>query len=269
MVSKLKVYMRFLNVVGFVLLTISAKAQLDSIVPYPLDKSVLSGVGLQKIDLKEEPGKAFYQKRLYQGEDISIYVVSTETWNNDFKNFGFDEFIYMFHGEAVVKPRKGKTQLFHSGDHFFAPKGYSGEWEIRAGNQLHYELSVIATRRSDSTILPRSKEHKLFERGSLSGAQIEWDENGQYVEVLEEGVELTVTLRAERPAGYQLETSKEMLVHLLSGQITIETSKGSKNTFYSNDFFVLPKTLEGFWTSEGHGLVKYLTVEKTVLDEFD
>ena len=33
--------------------------------PLLLDKSVLSGVGLKKIDFKEEPEKQFYQKRLY------------------------------------------------------------------------------------------------------------------------------------------------------------------------------------------------------------
>ena len=33
--------------------------------------------------------------------------------------------------------------------------------------------------------------------------------------------------------------------------------------FYTGDFFIMPKGLQGNWTSEGHGLVKYLIVEKT------
>lgn len=48
----------------------------------------------------------------------------------------------MFHGEAIIKPKKGKSQSFYSADYFFAPKEYTGEREIRAGNHLHYELSV-------------------------------------------------------------------------------------------------------------------------------
>lgn len=263
--KKLKMYMKVLPLVCLAFLSTMLMGQGDSIIPIPLDKSALSGVGLKKIDLKNEPEKDFYQKRLYQGDDISIYVVSTETWNNDFKNFWFDEFVYMFHGEAIVKPQKGRTQLFQSGDYFFAPKGYTGEWEIRAGNNLHYELSVISTKRADSTIISESINHKLFEKAVLSGAHIVLDENGMYAEVLKKGLELTITLRAEKPSEYKMKNSKEVLVQLLSGQVKIKTPYGGESIFYTRDFFVIPKNLEGIWESEGHGLIKYLTIEKTVL----
>ncbi|RNC87736.1 MAG: DUF861 domain-containing protein [Winogradskyella sp.] len=254
-----------INLTAIVLVLVLAivNAQNTNLAPILLDKSVLSGVGLQKIELKAEPEKDFYQKQLYQGEDISIYVVSTETWNNDFKNFWFDEFIYMYHGEAIIKPQKGRTQLFHSGDYFFAPKGYTGEWEIKAGNHLHYELSVITTRRADSTIKSKNLEHLLFHKSLLSGAQIELDSNGKYIKTLKQGVELTINLKAEKPSTQDLKSSKDTLVQLLSGQITITAIDGTKQTFYSNDFFVLPKGLLGSWKSDGHGLVKYLTIEKT------
>ena len=97
------------------------------------------------------------------------------------------------------------------------------------------------------------------------GTHIDLNENGKYAEVLKKGVELTISLRAERPTSYGIESAKEMLVQLLSGQVTIETSKGDEFIFYSKEFFVIPKNLEGSWKSNGHGLVKYLTVEKTVL----
>ncbi|MEM8523476.1 MAG: cupin domain-containing protein [Bacteroidota bacterium] len=240
------------------------QADEDILQPILLDKSVLSGVGLKKIDLKNEPEKDFYQKRLYRGEDISIYVVSTETWNNKMENFPFDEFIYMFHGEAVVKPENGKTQLFQSGDYFFAPKGYTGEWEIRAGDYLHYELSVIATKRSDSTTIQKDATHQLFDRSTLSGAAITLDENGQFAEVLEKGAELTIQLNAELPKEASVnESSKEQLIHVLSGQITIISQDNTEQIFYAGDFFVLPESFTGKWKSEGHGLVKYLIVEKT------
>ena len=252
-----------LTMVWLLFLTGLAEAQNDPIVPVLLDRSVLSGVGLRKVDLKDEPEKDFYQKRLYRGEDISIYVVSTETWNNEFKNFGFDEFIYMYHGEAIVKPLNGKVQLFHSGDYFFAPKGYTGEWEIKAGNNLHYELSVISTERADPTITSENSEHQLFQKSTLSGAHIELKSGEKYGEILRKGVELTVSLRAEKPSEWKIEPAKEMLIQLLSGQVTIKIPEGTERTFYSRDFFVIPKNLTGNWKSEGHGLVKYLTIEKT------
>ncbi|WP_394746905.1 cupin domain-containing protein [Spongiimicrobium salis] len=228
-----------------------------------MNKSVLSGVGLQKVDLKDEPEKKFYQQQLFRGEDISVYVVSTNTWNNEFKNFWFDEFVYMYHGEALVKPQNGKAQRFHSGDYFFAPKGYTGAWEIKAGNYLHYELSVITTKRTDSTITSKALSHQLFDRATLSGTQIQLDHDGKYSEILKKGVELTVSLKAEKPAEWKIEAAKERLIQLLSGQVTINIPGGMAKAFYSGDFFVIPKDLEGTWKSEGHGLVKYLTIEKT------
>ncbi|MEO0899126.1 MAG: cupin domain-containing protein [Bacteroidota bacterium] len=232
--------------------------------PFLLDKSVLSGVGLKKIPLKNEPEKDFHQKRLFRGEDISIYVVSTETWNNKMDNFAFDEFIYMFHGEAIVKPKEGKTQLFQSQDYFFAPKGFTGEWEIKAGEHLHYELSVITTKRADSSLKSQDLSHQLFDRSTLSGAHIKLDTDGKYHEVLRKGVELTISLQAEKPGNRTLKDSKEMLVQLLSGQVSMKMVDGSSKTFYSGDFFVLPNGVDVEWISEGHGLVKYLTVEKTM-----
>ncbi|MDT0605715.1 cupin domain-containing protein [Croceitalea rosinachiae] len=249
----------------FVFLCTMVKGQVDSIIAIPLDKSVLSGVGLKKLSLKDEPEKEFYQKRLYHGDDISIYVVSTEAWNNDFRNFWLDEFVYMFHGQAVVKPQKGKVQLFNSGDYFFAPKGYTGEWEIKTGNNLHYELSVISTTRADSTLISENIEHKLFEKSVLSGVHIQLNDNGKYTEILKKGVELTVMLKAERPSKWQIEPAKEMLIQLLSGQVTIETLAGTETTFFTGDFFIVPNGLEGIWKSDGHGLIKYLTIEKTRL----
>lgn len=236
----------------------------EVIKPILLDKSALSGVGLRKVNLKDEPEKIVHQKRLYKGEDISIYIVSTETWNNQFTNFSFDEFVYMFHGEAIVKPQNGQTQLFYSGDYFFAPKGYTGEWEIKAGENLHYELSVITTRRADSSLVSNELTHQLFNRSTLSGAHISLGEDTNYTETLRKGVELTIKLQAEKPTeSHEPVASGDKLIQLLSGQVTITDLREISQTFYSGDFFILPKGFEGIWKSEGLGLVKYLTIEKT------
>lgn len=256
---------KIIAICGLFFLSISlcfSQEENKTIRPLLLDKSVLSGVGLQKIDIKDEPEKDFFQKQLYRGQDISIYVVSTETWNNKMENFPFDEFIYMYHGEAIVKPKKGQAQIFYTGDYFFAPKGYTGEWEIKAGTNFHYELSVIATRRSrevDSTA-----SHLLFNRSKLSAAHIEFDAKGQYEELLQPGVELSIHLKAEKPQSKKLsDPGNEMMIHLLSGQLELIDSDGEKQIFYSGDFFVLPKGFTGDWKSEGHGIIKYLTVQRT------
>ncbi len=239
----------------------------ETIKPIALDKSVLSGVGLKKIDLKDEPEKDFYQKRLFKGTDISVYVVSTETWNNKMNNFPFDEFVYMFHGEAIVKPKNGSSQLFHSGDFFFAPKGFTGEWEIIAGKNLHYELSVITNQRADSSLVRTDNLHKLFDRSKLSGVSIELDKDGRYFETLHKGLELTISLVAEKPMELNNDIpAKEKLVHLLSGQVTISDKNNQKQTFYTGDFFIIPKGFTGNFKSDGHGLVKYLIVEKTIAE---
>lgn len=232
--------------------------------PILLDKSVLSGVGLQKIEQKNEPEKDFYQRRLYRGLDISIYVVSTETWNNKMDNFPFDEFIYMYHGEAIIKPQSGQAQHFYTGDYFFAPKGYTGEWQIQAGSNLHYELSVIATGRADTSVVSTNPSHQLFSRSTLSGAHIDLDEQDEFSEILKEGVELTIGLKAEKPSSKIIDNpAKEMIIQVLSGQITIEDKVGEAQVFYSGDFLIIPTGFTGKWNSEGHGLIKYLTVEKT------
>ena len=75
--------------------------------PFSLDKSTLSGVGLQKIDLKNEPEKVFHQKRLVRGDELSVYVVSTQSWVNKIEDYKFDEYIYMLHGESVTRPAEG------------------------------------------------------------------------------------------------------------------------------------------------------------------
>ena len=229
--------------------------------PLLLDRSVLSGIGLQKIDLADEPEKDFYQKNLFRGKDISVYVVSTETWNNRMDQFPFDEFIYMYQGEALIKPDEGRGQIFHSGEFFFAPKGFTGEWEIRSGDFLHYELSVIATRREDKSAIIQGDQHLLFDKSILSGAHITLNEEGRYAHILKAGAELKVELKAEQPrvnAGFSVD--QDQMIQLLSGRIIVITPDNKETKFYTGDFFILPAGCRGNWSSDGHGLIKYLVV---------
>lgn len=258
----------FFGLIFLNLLTLNAQESKKILKPIHLDKSALSGVGLKKIDLKDEPEKDFYQKRLYWGEDLGVFVVGTETWNNKIDNYSFDEFIYMYHGEAMVKPKIGSSQVFYSGDYFFAPKGFKGEWEIRAGDYLHYELSVITTKRADSMLVKENPQHQLFSKSKLSGNNIRLDSDGNFVEILQKGAELTIKLKGEASSKRSLDISEnEQLIHILSGLVRIHDTQGREHQFYTGDFFILPRGFKGKWKSEGHQLVKFLIIEKTMWNE--
>lgn len=247
-----------------ILLHISICAQEEVITPKLLDRSILSGVGLKKIDLKDDPDKDFYQRNLFWGKDLGVFVVSTENWVNKNKNYPFDEFVYMYHGEAVITPDNAPSKVFHSGDYFFAPKGSNGNWEIRGGDFLHYELSVITTKRADSSKISNTLEHQLFDRSTLSGTAITVDKNGLFEKTLQEGLELTISLHAEQPREITIATPlQEQMIQILSGQLTLTDKANKTQIFYSGDFLIIPYGFTGNWKSEGHGLLKYIRVEKT------
>lgn len=236
----------------------------NSLQPILVDKSALSGIDLRKIDLKNEPEKDFYQRSLYRGEDLSVYVVSTETWNNDIQNYGFDEYVYLLHGQSIVKPTIGASKIFSYGDHFFMPKNFKGEWEIHAGENLHYELSVITTRRTDSTTISDDISYQAIDRSRLSGNQISLKGEEYYAEIIRKGVELQISLAAEKPREKVFqEPMKEQLIYLLSGSINFIDAEKEAHQYYTGDFFIIPKNLTGTWISKGHGLIKYLVIEKS------
>lgn len=234
-----------------------------TIAPILINKSALSGIGLKQIDQPNDPGKEFYQRKICWGEELGIFVVSTNSYTNKMKDFPFDEYVYMLHGEAEVRPSDGDMQRFRSRDHFFAPKGYTGEWEIIAGENLHYELSVISTKRADSTATSTSNKHLRIDPEILSGTQIQFDENGMYHKELVRGAELRFSMHAEIPRTKEMDKAKEQLVHVLSGEITITTPDDEIHTFYTGDFFIIPNGMKGHWQSAGHSLTKYFVVKRS------
>ncbi|MEL6303621.1 MAG: cupin domain-containing protein [Bacteroidota bacterium] len=233
-------------------------------VPKPIlfDRAAVSGVGLEKIDLKDTPERNFFRKQLYRGEELSAYIVSLSTGVSTFENFGFDEYIEILHGEATVLPNSAKAQNFYSRDLFFAPKGFQGDWFINAGNNFHYEISVISTERADASLVQQNAKHELISHRMLSGTFMDLQNEPFHTEVLVKGSELTISVTSEKPQTKSLgKTKKEKIIRLLSGQITITDSANENHTFYTSDYFILPLGFEGKWSSEGHGLVKYLTLE--------
>ncbi|MEM9934180.1 MAG: cupin domain-containing protein [Bacteroidota bacterium] len=252
---KLSILIFFLTILGI------AKAQSD--VPILLDKTTLSGVGLDTIKLNNEPERKFFQRNLYRGEDLSVYVVSSQSWIGRMDNFSIDEFIYLLHGMAKVRPEEGGESIFHTGDYFFAHKGYTGEWEIVAGPTNHYELSVITTSRAEPPEAPKLPAPIMLDKKKISGADIVFDEEGLYKEVLQEGIELTISIHAETPQRREIKNGHEQLICLLSGQLQFTPMEGETHSFQSGDFMLFPKGMSGEWVSQGHGAVKYISVYKS------
>jgi len=52
--------------------------------------------------LKNEPNRDFFQKSIYGGTDMSVCVVSSETWTSSSNAFWFDEFIYILNDSTEV-----------------------------------------------------------------------------------------------------------------------------------------------------------------------
>ncbi len=231
--------------------------------PILIDKSALSGLGLQSVQLENEPNRKFFQRRLLRGVDLSVFIVSSESWSTQMNNFPIDEVVLMLNGKAKINPENGNQMTFQSNQFFFIPRGYTGSWEIQAGKNYHYELSIISTERAESAN-PAKTLPELIDQDALSGITIDLNSVKQYERVLTKGSELTVSLKAEKPTEREISSPmKEQLVNLLSGQLTITDTSGVKHVFNTGDFFLFPKGFQGSWQSKGHGLLKYLVVQKT------
>lgn len=231
--------------------------------PLLLDRAVLSGNGLKKVELKDTPERDFFQKNIYRGKDLGIYVVSSESWKIPFDKFWFDEFIYMLHGKAQVVAHDEELSL-PGRSYIFAPKDFPGSWEVQTGDNYHYELSVITHRRADSTATSSIKKPFVFDQDLLEGVNIEFDKNGQHQKTIADGIELDIFLFAEKPnEEINWTNPTEQMIHILSGQINFEHPDGTKDSFYTGDFFVLPENYKGHRISEGHSIVKYFSVQKT------
>ena len=233
--------------------------------PILLSKDALSGLALEKLTLDDQPGRDFFQRNIFLGIDLSAYVVSSQSWLGKMDDFPIDEYVYMLNGKAKVKPTNNDTNFtFLSNEHFFIPKGYTGGWEIQAGKNYHYELSVITTNRADTVLKSRHLLPFKFDENILSGVEIDFGEDNFYEKILVAGDELTISLIAEKPQTIMItEPIEEQIIHVMSGLIELTTSEGSQQKFYTGDFFVLPNGFAGTWESAGHGLVKYLKIEKT------
>ncbi|MEL6254076.1 MAG: cupin domain-containing protein [Bacteroidota bacterium] len=261
---KRKLFFSLFLLLFFSLHTYAQESETNTIRPIRIDRAGLSGLGLKQIELKQEPDREFYQRNLYRGEEISVYIVSSQSWTTRMENFSIDEYVYIFHGKSRAKADGGEDLYFKSGEHFAIPKGFTGEWEVKAADDIHYELSVITTQRAPEVKRSKGQLPRLFDKNVLSGIEISWEGKTTYEEEVFAGDELRISVKAEKPQTEKIESpAKEQLISLLSGHLILRDTSGEEHKFYTGDLFIIPKGFTGIWESQGHTLAKYLVIEQT------
>ena len=234
----------------------------ESIVkPFKIEESILSGMDIPKLKLDDHPEREYFQKRIYAGSELSIFILSSETALNEIKDFPIDEFVYYINGRADIITSDNESLSFYSGDYLFVPKGFSGNWTNNGGNTFHLELSVITNKRSDSTLTPKAKKPFLLDRELLSGIGLTKVDSIHYRDLIYSGLELDVITESSKPSIRNIPyLEKEILIHVLNGIVTIKPDRDEVYTFYKGDFFVLPKGFKGSWKSKGQSLSRVLKV---------
>jgi len=230
--------------------------------PLLLDRAALSGLGLQPVSNANEPDRRLFQKNLYRGPSISVYIVSSETASKKHEDYGIDEFIYLINGRARLNPDQGEQVMQTPGDFFFVPKGYAGEWETQGGTEFYHELSVISTRRSQVNTSALKAKSQELDKDKIAGVGItKVGEEEHYFDELYSSVELKVQLEAE-PSGQRMIVTPlpEQLIYIVAGSLSLTPTGGESETFYTGDFVVLPDGFTGEWNCEGHHLFRSLRV---------
>ncbi|MGD1945632.1 MAG: cupin domain-containing protein [Croceivirga sp.] len=213
---------------------------------YKIPNTLLAGEGLT-LAKQKDPKSPTYQKKIFEGENIIIYMIAIGTGiTNEFKSFPLEEFIFWINGKAVVEPNGEKSFDVHSGDYFVQAKGFNGRWNFIDNGGLHLELALIAKNRPDSTIKSTITKAKVFDRDMISGVT----GNQEDFEVYYEGAELDVNILRAKEKVFQ-NLSQERLMHVLNGILTLVSKNGEeKQDFYPGDFFIIPKGYYGTWTSK-------------------
>lgn len=87
------------------------------------------------------PERDYFQKTVYRGPQLSVFLLSSETVENEIDNFPIDEFVYYMNGRADIKAKEGVEYTFLGGDYIFVPQGFSGSWKSE-GQNLFRTLKV-------------------------------------------------------------------------------------------------------------------------------
>lgn len=225
---------------------------------FRISREVLAGEGLDPIKQKDSTRK-FYQKNVYKGKDLLIYVVAIGSGiTNKFDSFPMEEFIFWKNGKALVEPEGEESFSVNSGDYFIQPKGFNGKWSFIGDGQLHLELAVIAANRPPSNPSPISKA-LIVDRDVISGVT---DNEKNEIELLYEGVELT--LKVLRSSDSTIENLKnETMIHVVNGVLIVSQEDDEPQKFLPGDFFVLPEGFSGRLKSTGLQGLRLLAVSRS------
>ena len=214
---------------------------------FKISRSNLAGENLSPRKLNGEDDDTFQQRVVFNGEDLIIYVVAIGNRTNEFGRFPIEEFIYWINGKARVEPNGEDSFDVQAGDYFIQPKGFSGKFNFVSGDPLHLELSVISKKRADSAVVSSISKAMVIERDVLSGSG-DYKE-GEDIQIYS-GVELVLNLVRHEHRTFT-NTSKDRVIHVLNGIISITDEMNQETIFYPGDFFVLSKGFTGKWESTG------------------
>ncbi len=221
-------------------------------------RTLLAGEGLDSIPQKD-PSRTVFQKKVYDGVDLVLFVVAIGTGiTNSFNDFPLEEFIFWINGKARVEPVGEPSFDIQSGDYFIQAKGFNGKWNFVDNGGVHLELALIAKNRPDSLLKSPMTKALVLDRDMLSGVTaLNTDTHAVY-----RGAELHVNLLRSKDKVFD-GTDTEALMHVLSGVLTvISESDGKMENFYPGDFFIVPPKFKGSWTSNSLQDLRVLEVFK-------
>jgi|GEM_PF-5005079 len=227
----------------------------DSPSIYKISTELLAGEGLAKME-QSDPSRKVYQRKVYDGEDIAVFMVAIGTGiTNEFQGFPMEEFIFWMNGKALVEPAGEDSFPIYSGDYFIQAKGFHGKWNFIDIGGLHLELALIAKNRPDSTFKSPMTKALVIDRDILSGVTMPADG------VIYEGPELT--LKVLTSIALIEKVSRERMIHVLNGVLTITTKDKIESYYHPGDFFIIPKGFDGTFSTNSLQELRVLEVFKT------
>ncbi|MEM6721479.1 MAG: cupin domain-containing protein [Bacteroidota bacterium] len=224
-----------------------------------LDKEILSGIGLQKIAPKwADPSRELYTKTAFSGIDIGVNITTSSNAFQDWKNYAIDEFVYVVNGQAIIKSISGKEFVFNKGDFFMVPKGFTGRWTTKGKYGNFLEVAVYSKKRFD-TDNTHAKEPFVIQKSVLSG--IDTLKNP----TIYTGAELSIVMsqQAINSTKKITENKVDEMMYILNGSVTITDTKNTAVTYYSGDFYVIPKGFSGEIVYNGFDMYREMRVQSS------
>lgn len=110
--------------------------------PTLIDRSNMSGFGLESFVFGPQPDLEANRKTMHDGAELAISILEVESNSGEFTDMA-EEFVYVVSGSATLTAVGGEPQTFYKGDMFVVPEGWSGTWAVE-GNHLYRELIAVA-----------------------------------------------------------------------------------------------------------------------------